>query len=281
MRVSILLLSLLFWFESYLVIFCCLAYAKRDMIKKHHQSGFGIVGIIAIVLAMGIAAAVGWLGYSNFIKKTPPTHMVQASTSLKPSDSPATQSDLPNGWKWCVDNADGFKFAHPSDWKYNWITVQSQWAAQSQAFDKGMCSTPGGLAPQTQLSYLQNKYGSSSSPLLSYGMIPSSKAKAYDTITKMYDSYKSEEVSGVGYVPKPSMMLTINGLSGFYINQVTNSYSNNIYVVQLSNGSYIEFDNRESDKHYRSGQNAAVDDQNDYTQYTSVVEQIVKTLHTL
>lgn len=254
-----------------------------SMLKRNTQSGFGIVGVIIIVVVLGIIGSLGWVVYKNFVQK-PSSNLSQTNTSASQTTSvqPAPQSDLPSGWTWCVDTADGFKFAHPVDWKFDLMGVQSGWTSQAQAYDKGDCSAPGGLAPQAQLTYIMNKYGGNNfGPLLSYSILPHNAV--YDTVNKLHDLYVSEydSYSQAGYTPKPASLFTINGLSASYVNQNTNSYSDNWYDIELKPGVILEFYNRESDKHYTASTPPKVDDQNDYTQYTPTIEQIVKTVHAL
>jgi len=46
-----------------------LVYAQKTMTKRNTQSGFGIIGIAAIIVTLGVAGTISLLAYNNFIKK--------------------------------------------------------------------------------------------------------------------------------------------------------------------------------------------------------------------
>lgn len=233
---------------------------------------------IVMILVVVILGALAYYFWQNFMSRNTSSSSPSSTTSKSSKSTTQPQSNLPAGWTWCVDKEDGFTFAHPNDWKFNWATSEDKWSAQAQAYDNGTCSSPGGLSPQAQLDYLTKKYGVAAQSLLTYRILPPNTT--YNTIDKLYSYYQSSNASESEEAPAPSNMININGLKGFYMNQKTNSYSDNYYVIQLAPSTFIEFTNRESDKHYTPSPNSTVDDQNDYTQYTPTVDAIVKTIHT-
>lgn len=214
------------------------------------------------------------------LQKKQTTQITPTSSSVAGNDqsTQTSQPEIPSDWIWCSDKDLGFKFAHPIDWQYVDVRVGTQ-SAQASDFNSGVCSVPGSMSPKAQIDYLTKKYSNSSQPLVTYSILP--KNDSYNTIDSLYEMYKTTYVSQGGYTPHPSSLLTIHGLSGFYINQITNSYSDNIYVIELGAGKFLEFSNRESDKHYKPSPPPTIDDQNDYTQYTSIIDKIVKTLRLL
>jgi hypothetical protein len=68
----------------------------RDMAKRNNQSGFGVVEIFAIIATLVIIGVVGWLAYSNFIKRSDTVSFQSDHPSQSPTNSSQTQKTVEN-----------------------------------------------------------------------------------------------------------------------------------------------------------------------------------------
>lgn len=244
--------------------------------KKHHNSGFGIIEFLVIIIVILILGGIGyvwWMRHAPVVKNT--SKVTQPSAPSPEAQTPAKPS-VSAGWTF-YDNKDlGVSFAYPDSWK-NAPSVNGRCNGNAADFNASACPLFGTLDPTAYIEYQTKKYGSLVGSLVYYGLYQQSD----QTLNNLYQELQSEYSSTDGYTSKPSRLLSVNGLHGFYVNQQTNSYSDNIYVIDMGGGTYLEFINRESDKHYSSTATGnQLDDQNDYTQYTDTLEQIVQTVHT-
>jgi len=82
-----------------------------------NTKGFGLIGVLAVVLVLVIAGLTGWLVWneSHDSKKTTTTNN---STSSKNTDT-KTVTDPYEGWKTAASTWAGFTVKYPADWKYN------------------------------------------------------------------------------------------------------------------------------------------------------------------
>lgn len=93
---------------------------SHDTAPKHGSAGFGVVGVLIAVAAVGLVAVVGWLvvsaqrsggDQSDGLVSIPPP--AETPTAVQP---PANPDGLPRGFT-AYSNAEyGFSFAYPQDW---------------------------------------------------------------------------------------------------------------------------------------------------------------------
>jgi len=229
--------------------------------KQKQQSGIVHLAII-IVLIVALLGVLGFVYWQNFIQPKNSTTKGSSSKSTSDTKIPAVKTDPLVGWKTYTNTALGFSIKYPSDWQVS----------------------DGIISPQTYIDYQTKKYGNLVGPLVYFGEGAVSGVASYAEsslpMSEIYEQDKATFASTDGNTSTPSYTFTSNGLSGFYINQKTSSYSDNIYVVELSQGKHVVFTNRESDKAYSPG-GASVTDQNDYTNYSSTITEIIKTINRL
>lgn len=230
---------------------------------KNSQKGFSLVEIVLVLLVAGLIGVVGFMVYNNYSNK--------GDNNKESSSNQVT--DPYADWNKYENKDLGFRYYYPKDWRTENSTGQC--AASAADFGASYCPISGSLNPQAYVDYQNKKYSNLVLPLAGYDVFQ----KSSQSLESLYQTFKTEYASQEGFSPKPSELITVNGLKGFYVNQKTNSYSDNIYVIQLSVGTYIKFSNRESDKSYNA--NGSINDQNDYTSYTATVDKIVKSLAAL
>lgn len=221
---------------------------------------------------------------TSYFIRSPDGSLLDIITTKNNSESSAmlgsflytnSASVVPAGWMWQANQKSGIQFAYPSSWKLKTNSETATTCGPAVAYDYGSSSCPlysAQLNPQTYISHQKTKYGNTSNNLLSFGVINGSNR----SLTTLYDQFKTEYVSMEGQVSNGTFLLNYHGLLGFFINQKTSSYSENTYVIQISDGTYIEFSNRESDKSYSTS--GSVTDSNDFTDYTPIIQKIVSSI---
>jgi hypothetical protein len=91
--------------------------------KYKRQSGFGVIEVLLILIAVCTVGFVGWYAYSSQIKKDK-SASTGASTTSDPrenktetrSSESATKFGLPDAWKWYENASQEVKIAYPKNW---------------------------------------------------------------------------------------------------------------------------------------------------------------------
>ena len=224
------------------------------MAKKTKKSStkFNFLPLIIILIIL-------LLGFAIFYFKNQTSDKVSNVTNKTSTDVVIDTT----GWAPYENKELGFKFFFPQDWKLEMISPEYK-------------SFGIHLNPQNYIDYENDKYGIVQHSLVGFS-VRSFEGKSFE---KIYNEYKTTFAPQEGYEAKPSYTFDFNGLKGFYINQYNNSYSDNNYFIRLSPDKYLIISNRESEQHYTPG-GKSVDDKNDFTQYSPIVKQIVKTISPL
>lgn len=84
---------------------------------KNNQNGFGAIGILVAIVALGIIGGAGWYVYSG--QQNPSQTRGDSSTtptSIKSDETTKTQTDEYAGWKAYADSKWKFGYKYPSDW---------------------------------------------------------------------------------------------------------------------------------------------------------------------
>ncbi len=229
---------------------------------------------IIIVLVIGVIICGGLL-YLFWNQSKNQQSVETAQDFLATTGDTKLASTIPSDWIWYKDSSAGIAFAHPKNWRVKESKTTHCSPIAAIEFDASSCPLSGRLRPKNFTGLQAKKYNRQVDSIVRFELIQDS-SKSFN---ELYRQFKLQYVSEAGYQPKPTTTFNNKGHKGFYINQKTNSYSDNLYVIELDKGKYLFVMNRESDKHYTTG--GVVDDQNDYTEHSPTVDRIVKTIKKL
>ena len=237
---------------------------------RSSQKGFSVVEALLLLLATGIIAGTGWYVW-NSSDEASKTLDTAASQKLATGIKKTTIST--SDWQVYENKAVGLTYKYPRDWVNKENSIRGCSPLGAITFKASNCPLDIDLSSQSYIDYQTKKYGNLAGPLVNLQVFSASSQR----LDNLYSELKSSNASQAGFKSIPSTTFTNNNTRGFYINQVTDSYSDNYYVIELAEDTFLYIVNRESDKHY-SPDNGKQDDQNDYSQYTKTLEQIVKSI---
>lgn len=79
---------------------------------KRSENGFGVAGLLTVIVAIVLVAGSGWYVFN---KRQEPTQQVQAP-SKKTVDTPKNVAVIPAGYKKYTSTEHGFSYAYPAEW---------------------------------------------------------------------------------------------------------------------------------------------------------------------